>query len=454
MTDTSDHRTRPPEPGPIRSFDFPPVESARLDGGLDLRLARMPRLPVLSLGLIFPAGEAVLDDSDAGLAVVTGDSLEGGTEDRTGIELAEALEGIGARMNVVTGWDATHVSLSCLADRAPEAMELLAEVVRRPAFPEGEVERTRAQRLARIRQRAMDPSSLASDRAAGLIYADGVPYGRPAGGTEESVEELDRRRIGAFHRARYRPQGGGFVITGDVDFPEMRTLVEGHFGDWDGSAPERPDFDAEPRSREREVHVIHREGAVQSEIRVGHPGASKKTPDYFPLLVGNSVLGGTFSSRLNLNLRERHGYTYGVRSRFAFRRNEGPFSVSTSVGTEVTAAAVREIMNELEAMVDEGPTEEETAAARDYMAGVFPLRMETSTQVASRIAELLIYDLPADWHARYRERIREVEAGAAAAALRRHIRPGEAQIVVVGDADAVGGPLEELELGPVTVHRE
>ena len=196
---------------------------------------------------------------------------------------------------------------------------------------------------------------------------------------------------------------------------------------------------------------MHRPGAVQSEIRIGHPAVSRDTPDYFQLVVLNTILGGAFTSRLNLNLREKHGFTYGVRSRFAFRRAAGPFTISTAVGTDVTAAAVREAFAETEALVAKGPTESEVEAARDYMAGVFPLRLETTGQIASRIAELLVYRLPDDYHARYRDEIRAVTIDGVAAAARRRLHPGAMTVVVVGDADKVGSELEGLGLGPVDV---
>lgn len=452
MSPTEVDRSRPPEPGPLRSFQLPAVESRSLDSGLDLRIARMRRLPAVAVNLVLTAGEAALDDGRAGLAALAGDALEGGTEERDGAELARALEGLGARLGARTGWDATTVSLSCLADRMDAAVALLAEVVRRPAFPADEVERSRDQRLAKIRQRRMDPSSLAADEAARLIYADGVPYGRPLAGTEESVAAATRDTVRGLADAYYRPRGGGLVVVGDVEPREVVERVERHFGDWAGEPPTRPDVDARPRTRDRTVHVVHREGSVQSEIRVGHPGAPKSTPDYFPLVVANTVLGGAFTSRLNLNLREEHGFTYGVRSRFAFRRGSGPFTVSAAVGTDVTADAVREVMAELDGLVEDGPTEEEARAARDYIAGVFPLRMETTGQVAARLAELVVYDLPDDWHARYRERVRAVDREVATEAVRRHVRPREAQIVVVADADAVAAPLESLGLGPVQIH--
>lgn len=445
-------RDVPPEPGPIRAFDFPAVEGRKLGGGLGLRVAAMRRLPAVTATLVLPVGEASLGSERAGLAVLAGDALDGGTETRTGAELAEALEGIGAQLRVSSGWDATTVSLSVLADRLDEALALAAEVVMRPSFPQDEVDRVREQRLARIRQRRMDPSSLATDHAARLIYADGVPYARPLAGTLETIQSMGREAVRGFAEGHYRPDGGGLVVAGDVDPDEARDFVERRFDGWRGAPPVRPEVDARPRTRERQIHVVDRPGAVQSEVRLGHPGAPRTTPDYFPLIVANTVLGGAFTSRLNLNLREKHGYTYGVRSGFSFRRGAGPFSVSMAVGTEVTADAVGEAMEELRVMVDGGPTEEEARAARDYLAGVFPLRVETTGQVAARLAELLVYDLPDDWHARYRERVRAVGAEDAAAAVRRHVRPEEIQVVVVGDAEALRVPLEALDLGPVLVH--
>lgn len=445
------YRTEPPQPGPIRAFDFPEVETRKLSGGFSIRVARMPRLPVVTMNLVLPAGESVAGE-EAGLAVLTGDALEGGTERRSGADFAEAVEDIGARLSVSTGWDATTVSVSCLAERKEEAADLLGELVTRPAFPEDEVERSRSQRLAAIRQRRMTPSSLAWDQAVGFFYAPDIPYARPVAGTEASVEALDRARVRRFAREAYAPAGSGLVVVGDVDPDEVAELVTRSFEGWEGATPSDRDFEVRPRTRRREVHVVHRADSVQSEIRVGHLGAAKSDPDYFPLLVANTAFGGTFTSRLNLNLRERHGFTYGVRSRFSFRRKAGPFSISTAVDTEVTAEAVREIVSELEGLTSGGLGEDEVAGARDYIAGVFPLRMETTSQVAGRIAELIVYGLPDDWHARYRDRVRSVTPEEAHAAVRRHVRPAEVQIVVVGDAAEVTEPLEALGVGPVTVH--
>ena len=444
-------RSSTPAPGSIRSFDFPAVSADRLPNGLEMRVVENHTLPIVTVSLVLDGGEATLDEQCAGWAVLTGDSLEGGTAQRSGTELAEAQESTGAGLSVGTGWDGTTISLSCLPDRLDAAMDLLAEVVMQPGFPADEVERVRAQRLAAIEHRRIDPSSVATDAACRVIYADGIPYGRPVAGSLNSVSRFDSEAARRFWGAHYRPGAAGLIIVGDIDPDETRTLTERCFGDWRGNAPSGRRFEAKPRSRERRVVIVDRPGAVQSELRIGHVGQPRSTPEYFPLMVFNTVLGGVFTSRLNLNLRERHGFTYGVRSAFSFRRAAGPWTIVTAVSTDVTAKAVQEVLGEVETLLSEGPTTEEMEAARDYRAGVFPLRLETTGQVATQIAQLITYNLPDDYHATYRDRIREVTRDQAVEAAQRCVRPDEIAVVVCGDARAVRAPLEALELGPVEV---
>lgn len=446
-------RSRPPSRGTFSDFDFPPVDRRALPTGIDLRVARLTRLPVVSLNLFMRAAESALSESNAGLAVVTAEAIEGGTKKRSGSDLAEALEDIGARMSTSAGWEGTSLSLSCLADRLPDALGIVAEAALEPSFPEDEVARVKEQQLAAIRQREMDPGSLATDVAYESYFAAGVPYARRVDGTTEAISAVGSADMRGYAGANYRPGRGGLVVAGDVDAGEVETMVLDHFGDWAGAPATLPDFDVEPRTHERRIRVVDRPGSVQSEIRVGHVGVARTDPDYYALSIANMVLGGMFSSRLNLNLRERHGFTYGVRSRFAFRTSPGPFQVSTAVGNDVTAGAIREIMLELTRMAEEGPTEEEVAAARDYAAGIFGLQLETAGQVATRVSQLVVYGLPDDHFDGYRERMRSVTVGEAAAAARRHIRPAEAQVVLVGDADAVASDVEALGLGPVEIVR-
>ena len=444
-------RSQRPASGPVRSFDFPDVDRREMPNGLDLRVARMSRLPVVSANLFVRSGEGALSPARAGLSVLTGDALEGGTERRSGSDLAEALERIGARLGVGAGWEGTSVGLSCLADRLPEALGILSETVLEPAFPPEEVDRAREQHLAALRQREMDPPSLANHAALRRYFAADVPYARPVDGTTASIEGVTRDDLRGYAGVNYRPEGGGLVVVGDVDTDEVEKMASELFGAWSGSPGSTDDFAVEPATRERRVWIVDRPGSVQSEIRVGHVGAARDTPDYYALSVTNMILGGMFTSRLNLNLREKNGFTYGVRSRFVLRGRPGPFQVSTAVGNDVTAPAVREIITELEGMVGDGPTDDEVAAARDYSTGIFGLQLETANQVATRITQLVVFGLPDDYYDGYRDGVRGVTTGAAAEAARRHLRPEEAQIVLVGDADEIGPPLEALGLGPLEV---
>jgi zinc protease len=444
-------RSSPPPRGAIRDFDFPPVERRTLANGLDLRVVRTPRLPVCSVRLFMRGGEGALPAPRAGLAVLTADALEGGTKRRSGTALAEALESIGARFGSSGGWEGTSADVYCLADRLPEALALLAEAVCEPAFPQEEVERALGQQLAGLRQRRMDPGALADDVALTRYYTAEAPYARPVDGTLQSLGAMTPLGLSEYADGGYRPVGGGLIVAGDVDGGEVAALTERYLGAWSGAPAPSDPIGVAPAAAERRVLVVDRPGSVQSEVRVGHVGVERATPDYFALTIASMVLGGSFASRLNLNLRERNGFTYGVRARYAFRSRPGPFQIATAVGNEVTAPAVREILAELDGLLEEGPTEAEVAAARDYAAGVFGLQLETAGQLASRVTQLVVHGLSDAYFHEYRGRIRAVTVSQATAAARRHMRPLQAQIVVVGDASAVVGPLEALDVGPVEV---
>lgn len=447
-------RSTPPEAGPIRPWEFPPVVDEILDNGMGLRVVHNLPGRLVTAMVVLRAGETGVRTGHGGLAVLTGDALEGGTTRLSSRELASQLEDIGASFGATTGWDYTTVGVSCLAEHLGRAMPLLAEMVRSPAFAPTEFQRYRAQRLATATHRRMDPGSLAADSFAHLVFGEEGTYGRSLGGSAASLGILDPVHARDFVAERYGPAQAALVVAGDVESREALELADLTFGDWDHHVETPPEVTEGDRDGARRVHVVHRGGSVQSEIRVGHVGASRFVGDFFPLTALNLVLGGSFGSRLNLNLRERNGFTYGVRSSFATRRGAGPFTVSTSVESAVTGAAVGEIFEEIEALVEQGPTEEEIGVATSYLAGVFPLRMETTGQIASRVAATVVFDLPADYYHSYRDRVREVTRDQAAEAARRHIRPDELCTVVVGEADEVVPALEALGIGPVTVHTD
>lgn len=444
----------PPGPRPGRPFQFPEIVSAPLPNGLRVAVAPMGRFPLVTVAVVLlDGGEGEVEGGEAGLAVLAGRALEGGSARRSGQELARALEGLGASLALHTGWDAVTVSATALAPRLPAMLALLAEVVMEPAFPEPEVERLRNQQRAALRQRRMEPGTLADDMACRVIYAPGTPYHRPLIGTASSLEGADSARVRAFAGRRYGPRRTVVVVAGDVGPEEAIRQVEGAFGTWENRGGDAAGGGI-PVARGTgggRIWLVHRPEAVQSEIRIGQMGAPRNHPRHLDLEVFNTVLGGIFTSRLMLNLREKQGFTYGARSRFSFRRKAGPFLVSTAVTTDVTAPAVREALGEIRGLWQEGPTPGEVGQARDFLTGVFPLRLETTAQLAARVSELFVYDLPDDFFRTYRDRLAEVSPRGVQEAAGAVLNPEEMAVVVVGSAPEVRGPLEDLGWGPVEV---
>jgi zinc protease len=444
-------RSNPPAAGPLRPFHFPEIHRETLPNGVEVRVAEAHDFPVASFGVVLRAGCAHEDEAHAGVAVLAGDLLETGAAGRTGMQIAEALESLGVVQEASTSWDSTYVGFGALRSRVEPAAELLGDLVLHPDFPAGEVERLRGERLAAIAQRRASPGGLASEAVLRFIYAPGSPFTRPLGGTPHTVEGITRPELVAFHAARYTPQGAVVVAAGDVTPAEAVELAKRRFGGWAGATSPTPAPDASPYPSPPGIVLVDRPGSVQSEIRAGHVGISHADADYFPVLVMNQILGGAFSSRLNLNLRETHGYTYGVSSSFAARRAPGPFLISTAVQSEVTAPAIREILHEVRGMRDAPPRREEIDDARSYLAGVFPLRLETVTGIASRLVELVVHDLPDDYFDQYRDRVLAVSGEDVLRAAREHLRPEEMAVLVVGDAAQLREPLEALGAGEVRV---
>jgi zinc protease len=453
-SDTVD-RARAPEPGPVKPFDFPELTRERPGGAgtPELIFARHGNLPLVTAELILEAGAASEPADRAGVAQLTTEALETGTESKDVDELAWELESLGVDLAAGASWDAASVGITVHVDRLDPALALLAEIVRRPAFPDAQVERIRDERLADLLQRRKEPRALASDAADRFIYRDHVPYGRPLIGLESTVAGLSARDLAEFHEQRYRGSAAALVITGAIDADRARAVATEHFGDWDGERPPPAEFDVAPRVEKTTVFIVDRPGSVQSEIRLGHIGLDRHHPDYFPVLVMNTMLGGAFTSRLNMNLREKHGFTYGARSAFALRRRPGPFTVEVAVATDVTARAIEEALREIHGLRDHGPRDEELDNARDYLRGVLPLRLQTTAALASRIAELVVFDLPTDFFRGYRDAIGKVTADDVHRVAREAIRPDQLAIVVVGDADQISEPLRNLGLGPLEVHR-
>jgi zinc protease len=445
-----------PVPGAPRPYEFPTVIEHRLANGLRILAADMPGRPLISASLVLRNGAVDEPNEVGGATVLAARALSEGTELYDAIQLTEASERIGASLHAEAGWDALTASVDVPRDRLEGALELLAEMVLHPTFPEREVDRLRDERLNDLLQAKADPRRRADEAFIETIYRADAPYHRPSGGTRETVEDLGRAELRRAYERGLDPASATFIVGGELAGLDVPTTVERLFGDWtalpavsgDGSIN-----DAAAR-RGREVRVVHRPGAVQSEIRIGHRGLPRRIPDFHAVSVMSAILGGLFNSRLNMNLREDKGYTYGAGAGFDLRRGAGPFSARAAVNTEVTVQAVNEFLVELRRMRDEQVSDAELRAARDFLVGVFPLRFETAGAVVAALAGLVVHDLDVDELLGYRAAIEAVTIGDVAAAAQAHVLLDEAAIVVVGDADQFGRALEDVGVGPVVIERD
>ena len=446
-----------PTPGEPRPYEFPAIARSQLDNGLTVLVADLPGRPLTSASIVLPTGAVDEPAAEGGAAVLAARSLTEGTERYDAVELTEATERLGASLHADAGWDATSIGVDVPTTRLQPALELLAEVLLRPTFPTGEVERLRDERLNDLLQAQADPRRRADEAFIDTIYTQDAPYHRPSGGARETVETLDAGIVRGAYARTGDPARATLVVGGDLGGQDVLAMVRDLLGGW--SAPDSTDGSGArivdtAASTERKIRVVHRPGAVQTEIRVGHRGLPRRVPDFHAVSVMSAILGGLFNSRLNMQLREAKGYTYGASAGFDMRRGAGPFSARAAVNTEVTVPAVQDMLAELERMRDTKVEASELAAARDFLVGVFPLRFETPGAVVGALAGLAIHGLPVEELVGDRGRSEAVDIDAVAAAAREHLEIDRAAIVLVGDADAFGPALEAAGLGKVVIERD
>jgi zinc protease len=451
-----------PAAGDPKDYHFPRFTRARLANGLGLVTAQLPGRPLLVGHLLFHgpgAGATGEPPERAGATVLAARAMTEGTRRRDAVELIEASERLGAEIAADSGWDSFAVSVEVPRSHLTPALELLAEVALEPSFPVDEVQRLRDERLNDLLQARAEPRRRVERAFAETLYAPGSAYARPQGGSEETVPGLDRDTLAARHAALLDPSHATLVLAGDLTGIDAAGLAERTLGGWSatsagppaGAAPgQAPDT----RGAGGRIVVVHRPGSPQSELRIGHVGVPRRVDDFHAISVLNAILGGLFGSRLNALLREQKGYTYGVHSSFDMRVGAGPFAVRTAVQTEFTVPAIEDTLAELRRIGEGAVSEEELATARDYLVGVFPLRYETSGQVAGAIAGLIANGLPDDELDRYRPAVAAVSAEQVLETARTRIRPAETSVVVVGDADAFLPALESAGIGDVAVIRE
>ncbi len=436
-----------PSPGQQRRFEPPTPQRLKIAGGLDLLVVEKHEVPLVAAGVYFPGG-AVIDPATApGLGSFAGRLLIEGTKTRSSTQIAEESDFIAAHPNIGIDRENAFVSTEALTRHWPHALELLADVIANPTFPEAEVDRVRRERVTDLSRLRDDANAIAERVSNGLLYGRETPHGHPISGRESAVEAMQQADAIAQHKRQLLDNRPTFLVVGDVDTDTVAKQLEAAFGGWttESDASTGPDMTAQ--RGETTIYLIDKPGAAQSVIAAGQVGVARKHPDFQALQVMNMAFGGQFTARLNMNLREDKGYTYGYRARFDWRRAVSTYLAGGAVQTDVTRQALDETLKEFRDLVGGRPIDAaEFDKAQKGMVRGFPPTFETPSQVLRRLLDIVHFDLPDDHFTGQVARIEAVTLEYVNRAANTHVDPDALNIVIVGDRAQIEGPLSDIGL--------
>jgi zinc protease len=450
VTPDAPFREHPPTAGPDVTFVPPWIQSFSLKNGVRVLFVERHDLPIVSVRVVVKAGAGDLPNEPPGLLSFLGSMLEQGTAKKTALEISDAFESMGALHSAWVDWDSAGATAKVVTDKLDLALGLLGDVVVRPSFPEAEIERLKARRLASLRQEKNNPQAMWSNAAVASLYGRGHPYGQSLSGRMQDLSKLTHAELVKAHAALFVPSRAAIVVVGDVTQGTLAQKLEAAFGGWHGvaSAILVPKAPLAPIDSARVVWV-DKPGAPQSVVRLAEVGVPRLAPDRDAIAVMNAILGGMFSSRVNLNLREAHAYTYGASSSFQMRHGAGYFSVGGNIVAEKTAPAIVELFKELRGMRDRPVSDEELETAKQSIKRAMPGRFETVGEVTGAVSDIAVYGLPLDEYATRPARIDKVTADDVMKAARAHLHPGAIKVVVVGDRTKLEATLDTLHLGSI-----
>jgi predicted Zn-dependent peptidase len=445
-------RSTLPELGPERAFAFPAIQRTTLANGVRVWSVQHRQVPLIAVLALVPVGASSDPSNRPGLAAITGDMLDEGCGDRSALEVHEALGRIGAQLDLDVGYDATVIGLTTLERYLDRGLELVRDMLVRPRFEQREFDRVRELRLNRLLQLKDMPPALADRAFAQMLYR-GHPYGHLPIGSEGALRALMVRDITSFHRRAFIPSRTTVIAVGDASHEALQKSLQRAFDAWSADEAEPvadPETFAPAPAPPARLALVHRPGAAQSELRIGHVALPRRTADYHAALVANMILGGQFVSRINMNLREDKGYTYGVRTAFEFRRAPGPFVLHASVQSDATAEALKESLAEIRAIRGDRPvTRQELELGRASLTRGYPRNFETADQIARAAAQLALFDLPDDYFTTFVPKVLALTEDAVTAVAAKHIDPDRLLAVIVGDRDKLAPSLKALELGDI-----
>ena len=444
-------RKQPPPLGPAPALKLPAIQKQLLSNGLAVWIVEHHEVPLAQINLIVRSGSAADPIGKYGVGSLTAAMLDEGAGTRSSLDLADAIEFLGANLSTASSFDASSVRMSVPVSKLAEALPLMSDVALRPSFPVSELDRLRKERLTGLLQARDNAGALIQLAFPRIVFGPTHRYGTSANGLPATIEALTVDDLKTFYRSHFRPDNATLLVVGDLTPATALPMLERAFGNWkaDGMAPLVADVPNAPQLTKRQVYLVDKPEAAQSQIRIGWVGVSRSTPDYAVLEVLNTVLGGSFTSRLNQNLREKNGYAYGASSGFDMRLSAGPFLAAAGVQTDKTADALKEFFNELNGILTPVPPVE-LAKARNYVALGFPGEFETTSDMARKLEELVIYNLPDTTFSDFVPSVTAVTAADLQRAAARFVQPERMAVVVVGDLKLIEGPIRALNLGPIT----
>lgn len=441
-------RSAPPKLPDPPELKLPEIQQFELSNGIKVYFMEKHEVPLMQLNVLVKTGSVNDPEDKSGIASLTMDMLDEGAGGKTSLELADEIDFLGATINSYSGWHFSAVDLHTPLSKFDEAVRLLTTIVMKPDFPQNELDRKKKERLTTIMQWHDQPTAIASIAFNKMLFTETHPYGKPTIGNEVSIKNTSAEDLKSFHSKFFKANNAFIVAVGDISGDRLKATLESSFGKWEkGDVPQiklkEPD-----QVTKRIVYLVDKPGAPQSVIAIGRVGVTRTTPDFYPITVMNTILGGSFSSRLNQNLREEHGYTYGAFSSFSSRLLPGPFTAQASVQTEISDSALIQFLNELNRIGKEIP-ENELSRAKNYLALGYPSSFQTVGGIAAEIAEVIQYSLPADYFNQYIPSVQKVDQSDAINAAKKYIIPEQMIVVVVGDRAKIEQPIKNLNLGEI-----
>jgi zinc protease len=442
-------RTAPPTIGPPPSFTMAPVKHFALSNGLQVVLLEKHQVPLVQINMVIKSGAVNDPAGKAGLASLVADMLTDGAGTRDALAFADAIDYLGASLDGASGYHTSSVSLHTPVSKLDSALALQADALLRPAFASAELERRRKERLTSLLSWRDQAGAQASYLFSRTLYTTDHPYGRNAIGDEKAIRSISVEDVRQFHKTHYCASNAFLVVAGDVSLSLLQPKLEAAFGAWQNGTMTQPTLPAIEQVQKRTVSLVDKPGAPQTEIRIGCIGAPRMTEDFYPLIVMNSLLGGSFSCRLNQNLREEHGYTYGAGSVFGFRKLAGPFTAYAAVHTAKTDSALIEFMKEFKGILAPIP-ETEVDRAKNYVALGFPADFQTVGEIASKLEDMAIYGLPDDYYNNYIKNVLAVTKKDVERVAHKYLNPEKMAVILVGDRKEIEAKVAALKLGPLT----